>query len=186
MTGFFMKMQHWGGLRKHWLQVGYKNSTPTWCYFNVFKITLNKYFHAEARQHKSVESQKCFCLELMKKPLRQQQTRLFSCLQKFFWRRARVCGSSITVQFQNEKRGKKAREKEEQICKHFSKSVCCSDHDAFHVFAQVCRIIYSTFTTNLHVLRGHSFSTYAKFSEKPTFLHSDTYMYVRVSGSKKC
>ena len=81
---------------------------------------------------------------------------------------------------------KKQGRKKNKVCKHFSKSVYCSDHDTFHVFAQVCRIIYSTFTTNLHVLRGHSFSTYAKFSEKPTFLHSDTYMYVRVSGSKKC
>ena len=36
----------------------------------------------------------------------------------------------------------------------------------------------------LKAIRGHSFSTYVKFSEKPTFLPPDAYTYACVSGVK--
>ena len=35
-------------------------------------------------------------------------------------------------------------------------------------------------------IRGHSFSTYTKFSEKLTFLTPDTHTDVYVLGGKKC
>ena len=47
-----------------------------------------------------------------------------------------------------------------------------------------------TFTFNSQILytssRDHSFRTYAKVSEKSTFLAPDTHTYVCVSGGKKC
>ena len=78
-------------------------------------------------------------------------------------------------------------EKEERSMQHLEKIVCCSDHSAFHILAQVFHI-YHTFTINLDVLaklKGHSFSMYVKFFEKLT-LPLDMQTYVCIAGGKKC
>ena len=48
-----------------------------------------------------------------------------------------------------------------------------------------CNICFSEKIGLFHK-RGHPLSTYAKFSEKLTFLTPDTHTYVCVSGGKKC
>lgn len=61
------------------------------------------------------------------------------------------------IKFNNEKWKENAMEKEERSMQHLEKIVCCSDHSAFHILAQVFHI-YHTFTINLDVLaklKGH-------------------------------
>ena len=91
------------------------------------------------------------------------------------------------IKFNNEKWKENAMEKEERSMQHLEEIVCCSDHSAFHILAQVFHI-YHTFTINLDVLaklKGHLFSMYAQFFEKLTFL-TTTYgnVHVRSRGQK--